>query len=215
MYKIKINHHYLIGDDFFMKKILCLIVIIFIVTSVKASNFVIPEDAIRVRVIANSNSEYDQEIKLKIKEMLEIKMYNLLKDIKGVESARNIINNNLNNIENEVKNILEKENYTLGYNISFGDNYFPEKKYNGVTYEEGYYESLVVTLGKGEGDNWWCVLFPPLCLLEAEESEEVEYKFFILSFPKHIYKHLLQILRKLRLYLLMLFQFVQLIQLEI
>jgi len=179
MYKIKINHHYLIGDDFFMKKILCLIVIVFIVTSVKASNFVIPEDAIRIRVVANSNSEYDQEIKLKIKEMLEIKMYNLLKNIKGVESARNIINNNLNNIENEVKNILENENYTLGYNISFGDNYFPEKKYNGVTYKEGYYESLVVTLGKGEGDNWWCVLFPPLCLLEAEESEEVEYKFFI------------------------------------
>jgi len=162
-----------------MKKILCLIVIVFIVTSVKASNFVIPEDAIRIRVVANSNSEYDQEIKLKIKEMLEIKMYNLLKNIKGVESARNIINNNLNNIENEVKNILENENYTLGYNISFGDNYFPEKKYNGVTYKEGYYESLVVTLGKGEGDNWWCVLFPPLCLLEAEESEEVEYKFFI------------------------------------
>ena len=162
-----------------MKKILCLIVIVFIVTSVKASNFVIPEDAIRVRVIANSNSEYDQEIKLKIKEMLEIKMYNLLKDIKGVESARNIINNNLNNIETEVKNVLENENYTLGYDISFGDNYFPEKKYNGVTYKEGYYESLVVTLGKGEGDNWWCVLFPPLCLLEAEESEEVEYKFFI------------------------------------
>lgn len=162
-----------------MKKILCVIIIVFIVTGVKASSFVIPEDAIRIRVVANSNSEYDQEIKLKIKEMLEIKMYNLLKDIKGVESARNIINSNLNNIESEIKNILENENYTLGYNISFGDNYFPEKKYNGVTYEEGYYESLVVTLGKGEGDNWWCVLFPPLCLLEAEESEEVEYKFFI------------------------------------
>lgn len=162
-----------------MKKILCVIIIVLIVTGVKASNFVIPEDAIRIRVVANSNSEYDQEIKLKIKEMLEIKMYNLLKNIKGVESARNIINSNLNNIESEIKNILENENYTLGYNISFGDNYFPEKKYNGVTYEEGYYESLVVTLGKGEGDNWWCVLFPPLCLLEAEESEEVEYKFFI------------------------------------
>lgn len=162
-----------------MKKILCVIIIVFIVTGVKASNFVIPEDAIRIRVVANSNSEYDQEIKLKIKEMLEIKMYNLLKDIKGVESARNIINSNLNNIESEIKNILENENYTLGYNISFGDNYFPEKEYNGVTYEEGYYESLVVTLGEGNGDNWWCVLFPPLCLLEAEESEEVEYKFFI------------------------------------
>lgn len=162
-----------------MKKILCVIIIVLIVTGVKASNFVIPEDAIRIRVVANSNSEYDQEIKLKIKEMLEIKMYNLLKNIKGVESARNIINSNLNNIESEIKNILENENYTLGYNISFGDNYFPEKEYNGVIYEEGYYESLVVTLGEGNGDNWWCVLFPPLCLLEAEESEEVEYKFFI------------------------------------
>jgi len=53
------------------------------------------------------------------------------------------------------------------------------KEFNGITYEEGMYESLLVTLGEGKGDNWWCVLFPPLCLLEAEESDEVEYKFFI------------------------------------
>ena len=66
-----------------------------------------------------------------------------------------------------------------GYQVSFGRNYFPEKTYKGIVYDAGYYESLVVTLGKGEGDNWWCVLFPPLCLLEADESEEeVEYKFF-------------------------------------
>lgn len=163
-----------------MKKIIIMFVIFFILfASVKADNYIIPNEAIRIRVIANSNSDYDQNIKLKVKEMLEIKMYNLLKDIKGVESARNIINNSLLNIENEVKNILGNENYTLGYNISFGDNFFPKKEYKGVTYNEGYYESLVVTLGNGEGDNWWCILFPPLCLMEAEESEEVEYKFFV------------------------------------
>src|SRR5574344_1585217 len=163
-----------------MKKAIIMLVIFFILfASVKADNYIIPNEAIRIRVIANSNSEYDQNIKLKIKEMLEIKMYNLLKDIKGVENARNIINNNLINIENDVRNILENENYTLGYNISFGDNYFPKKEYKGVTFNEGYYESLVVTLGSGEGDNWWCILFPPLCLMEAEESEEVEYKFFV------------------------------------
>lgn len=72
-----------------------------------------------------------------------------------------------------------EEKYNLDYKINFGENYFPEKEFNGVTYEEGYYESVLVTLGKGEGDNWWCVLFPPLCLLEAEESDEVEYKFFV------------------------------------
>lgn len=163
-----------------MKKAIIMLVIFFILFSnVKADNYIILDDALRIRVIANSNSEYDQNIKLKIKEMLEIKMYNLLKDIKGVENARNIINNNLINIENDVRNILENENYTLGYNISFGDNYFPKKEYKGVTFNEGYYESLVVTLGSGEGDNWWCILFPPLCLMEAEESEEVEYKFFV------------------------------------
>ena len=59
---------------------------------------------------------------------------------------------------------------------------FPEKEYKGVVYDEGYYESLLVTLGEGKGDNFWCVLFPPLCLMEAEETDdttEVEYKSFI------------------------------------
>ena len=65
--------------------------------------------------------------------------------------------------------------------IHYGLNYFPKKEYKGVIYEEGYYESLVVTLGNGNGDNWWCVLFPPLCLLEAQETntQDVEYKFFV------------------------------------
>ena len=58
---------------------------------------------------------------------------------------------------------------------------FPEETYKGITYEAGKYESLLVTLGEGKGDNWWCVLFPPLCLMEAEETntDEVEYKSFI------------------------------------
>ncbi len=58
-------------------------------------------------------------------------------------------------------------------------NHFPEKEYKGVIYEEGDYQSLVVTLGSGSGKNWWCVLFPPLCLLENNDMEEVEYRSFI------------------------------------
>lgn len=163
-----------------MKRIFILIIVGFIlINSVKADNYKIPKDAIRLRVIANSNTDYDQEIKMKVKDLLEIKMYNLLKDIKGVERARKLINNNITDIKNDIDYLLKKENYNLEYNINFGNNFFPSKEYKGVIYEEGYYESLVVTLGKGEGDNWWCVLFPPLCLLEAEENDEVEYKFFI------------------------------------
>lgn len=165
----------------FLKKIfiiLAIVLIIFLI-KVKASSDIIPDEAIRLRVIANSNTEYDQKIKLKVKDQIEIDLYNLLKNTKGIEEARNIINNNLTNISNEVKKVLEEENYNQDFDINFGYNYFPEKKYKGITYDEGYYESLVVTLGSGEGNNWWCVLFPPLCLLEAEESDEVEYKFFI------------------------------------
>jgi len=162
-----------------LRYIIISIILMLIIVNIKASSNIIPDNAIRLRVIANSNSEYDQNIKLKVKDQIQIDLYNLLKNTKGIEEARNIINNNLTNISNEVKKILEQENYNSPFTIDFGQNYFPEKKYKGITYDEGYYESLVVTLGSGEGDNWWCVLFPPLCLLEAEESDEVEYKFFI------------------------------------
>ena len=76
----------------------------------------------------------------------------------------------------------------MGININFGLNYFPKKVYKGVTYEQGDYESLVITIGSGQGDNWWCVLFPPLCLLEAEENTEVEYKFKVLELLDKIFK---------------------------
>lgn len=139
----------------------------------------LPDDAIRLRIIPNSNSTYDQSIKLKVKDLVEKEMYDLLKDTKGSIEARNRILLELPKIEGEVRDLLKKETYPLGYQVSFGKHYFPEKKYKGITYEAGMYESLLVTLGKGEGDNWWCVLFPPLCLIEAEESTEVEYKSFV------------------------------------
>ena len=145
----------------------------------QVSSLAIPSDALRIRVIANSNSEYDQEIKKIVKENIQYKMYELLKNTKGVDEARRIINNNLNNIDNDVKTTLQLLDYKLGYNINFGLNYFHSKEYKGITYDEGYYESLVITLGEGKGDNWWCVLFPPLCLLEAEESTEIEYTSFV------------------------------------
>ena len=139
----------------------------------------IPDDAIRIRVIPNSNAEYDQNMKLLVKEELQQDMYNLLKDVKGVQEARSVINNNLENINKQVDTIFTNNGYDMDYSINFGLNYFPEKEYKGVKYEEGYYESLLVTIGEGKGSNWWCVLFPPLCLIEAEESTEVEYTSFV------------------------------------
>lgn len=92
-----------------------------------------------------------------------------------------MIQSNLEYIEKDIKNLLNEENYKENFKISFGQNYFPKKEYKGIEYNEGYYESLVVKLGRGNGHNWWCILFPPLCLIEANESDtnNIEYKSII------------------------------------
>ena len=164
-----------------MKKIFILLLFIFgfyfVTSSVIAESIKIPNDAIRIRIVPNSNSVYDQNVKTNVKTNLEGTMYDLLKDASNSNEARVIIKNNLDLIKNDVYNVMKKENY--GYKVNFGYNYFPEKEYKGVRYEEGYYESLLVTLGKGEGDNWWCVLFPPLCLIEADEADDAHYKSLV------------------------------------
>ena len=168
-----------------MKKALITLFIIittYMIIGVKAEELVeIPEDSIRIRVIANSNSKYDQEKKQEIRKNIQLYMQNLLKDAKNTEEARTIINNNLKNLNKELDNYLTQINYDKDYTINFGLNYFPQKEYKGIKYKEGLYESLLITLGEGKGDNWWCVLFPPICLLEAEETEtnEIEYKSFV------------------------------------
>ncbi len=168
-----------------MKKTIILLFIIGVfyifISDALAKKLTIPDDAIRIRIIPNSNSAFDQDIKLKVKDKLEITMYDLLKDAKSSKEAEEIIKNNLELVDKDIKKILSEENYDKDYKINFGQNYFPEKTYKGVKYEEGYYESLLITLGKGEGDNWWCVLFPPLCLIEGEENTEVEYKSIVME----------------------------------
>lgn len=166
-----------------MNKAIIILLLVFafylLVGSVSANKITIPDKAIRLRVIPNSNTEGDQAIKKKVSQLLQNKMYYLLKNTKGIEEARNIIDSNMTDIDNSIADMLLDEEYYLGYKVNFGYNYFPAKEFNDVIYDEGYYESVLVTLGKGEGDNWWCVLFPPLCLLEASESDKVEYKIFI------------------------------------
>ena len=152
-----------------------IIVIYVIIGQAFSKNYVIPNEAIRVRVIANSNEEYDQRVKSSVKDIVSKELYTLLKNTNSIENARDIINSNISNLDKDIGNYLDVINYNLEYKLNFGYNYFPKKTYKGVEYKEGYYESLVVTLGEGEGDNWWCVLFPPVCMIEAEESTDVEY----------------------------------------
>jgi len=165
-----------------MKKILILIivfVIIFLLYSKSNDNFTIPNDAIRFRIIANSNDFNDQLIKERLRNNLEPIITDMLKDVNNIDEARLSIENNLNNISVAIEEFLKENNYDPKFNINYGNNYFPKKVYKGLLYKEGKYESLVITLGKGNGDNWWCLLFPPICYADFEDTKEVEYKLLI------------------------------------
>ncbi len=170
---------------FIIKKTIIIGTIILILVSLLnnvSEEVIIPKSAIRFRVIANSNSTFDQNIKLKVRDNLQKQMNSVLKESDSIETSRNILKNNTLLFEENVNNTLKNLNVKQKVDVNYGMNYFPEKVYKGVTYKKGNYESLVVKLGEGKGDNWWCVLFPPLCLLEAEEDEakeKVEYKFFV------------------------------------
>lgn len=159
-------------------KTIVLIVIALIILGLvknKQDNIIIPKEAIRIRVISNSNDNLDILEKTKVRKKVEKELYSLLKDVKNIDEARSIIQNNLDNL-----NIVIDETTNKDYTVNFGINHFPNKVYKGVMYEEGDYESVVITLGNGEGSNFWCVLFPPLCLLdENDTTEDVDYKFFV------------------------------------
>jgi len=162
-----------------MKRKIFLILLGLIIIGVYLQNeteLSIPNTSIRLRVIPNSNNSKDVNIKEQVKDYLETDVYNLLKDTDNIDSARTIINDNIPKIETSIDNIFKDNNYNIPYEVNFGYNYFPEKTYAGETYQEGYYESLVIYIGKAEGDNWWCVLFPNFCLLDTDE--DTEYKSY-------------------------------------
>ena len=167
-----------------MKKIiliLTLIIAVFIYKEIKNNEVIIPDTAIRLRVIPNSNSVLDENMKNKVKKYLENNTYNLIKDEDSKEVAREKIKNNIPKTKEDIEQIFNENNYNMNFSINYGLNYFPEKEYRGLKYEEGYYESVVISIGKAEGDNWWCVLFPNLCLVDLENTNDVEYKSWIVE----------------------------------
>ena len=158
-----------------MKRIIFLTMLILVtifVYNINEQNVFIPDSAIRLRVIPNSNNPEDVNIKEKVKSYLEENIYTLTKDTSNIETARVIIKNNIPEIEHNIDNIFKDNGYFKTYNVNYGYNYFPAKTYKGIDYDEGYYESLVIAIGEANGDNWWCVLFPNFCLIDTKEKPE-------------------------------------------
>lgn len=169
-----------------MKKILILLALISIIllyTNKTEEYVIVSNESIRFRIIPNSNTPEDLYMKEEVKEGISDIITSISKE--NINETRTNIVNNLPLLRNKVQNVFDENNYNQTFNINYGINYFPEKTYKGVKYQSGNYESMVVSIGNASGDNYWCVLFPPLCMMEAKESEKVEYKFFIKEIIDH------------------------------
>lgn len=161
-----------------MKKLVVVAAIIIAILSLnkQEEKIIIPKESIRFRVIANSDIAEDQKLKKEIVHNLSttIKETN---NLTNIDDTRTFIKSNLPELNNIVEKTLLEKNQNRAFHINYGKNYFPEKEYQDVVYKEGEYESLVVTLGDGKGQNFWCVLFPPLCMID--EDDNTEYKSLI------------------------------------
>ena len=138
--------------------------------------YISDNDSIRFRVIANSNSFKD----LMIKELIVKELSFYLSESSDLNSTRKNIMDNMNDIENKISEVFQKNNYDKVFNIMYGMNEFPKKEYNGIVYEEGLYESLVIEIGEAKGDNYWCFLYPSLCFID--EKNDAKYKSKIIEF---------------------------------
>lgn len=137
----------------------------------------IPEEAIRLRILANSDTETDQQIKYIIRDEVNRFLYPLVKDATHIDESRQLIAKHLDDIQEVVAITLQENGHADNFKVEFREDVaFPLKKYGPYLYPAGDYEALLITIGDGAGDNWWCVLFPTLCYLDlsAEEKEEME-----------------------------------------
>ena len=125
------------------------------------------DNLIRLHVIANSDSEEDQALKRDVRDAVLFYMKEQLKDSKDIEQTKYIINKNLDKIEEVSKNVILTQGKSYEVKTSLGVYPFPTKLYGDITLPAGQYEALRVVIGQGEGANWWCVLFPPLCFVDA------------------------------------------------
>ena len=173
-----------------MKKWLVLIVIIglFVVGALFLPSEKQEYDYLRLHIRANSNSQLDQEIKYEIKTMVVDVLTPSLCNIESKENAIKVIEECESMLEAKCDQMLKEKGYNYKTNIKISNEYFPTRTYSNTTLESGYYDAVIVELGEAEGDNWWCVMYPPLCFVNKIENEiQIKYKSKIVEIFEQIF----------------------------
>ncbi|SHI70460.1 stage II sporulation protein R [Clostridium intestinale] len=131
----------------------------------------ISEKLIRFHVIANSDEEADQQLKIKVKDNIINYIFPKLKDSKSIDESRDILRNNNKQILKIAEKTIKENGYNYSVNSTLDRENFPEKNYGNITLPQGEYEAYRVIIGSGQGKNWWCVMFPPLCFVDVTKGQ--------------------------------------------
>ncbi|GMA50901.1 hypothetical protein GCM10025857_22580 [Alicyclobacillus contaminans] len=133
----------------------------------------IPSDALRLRIIANSDSAQDQEVKREVRDAVVVQVGELVKGAKTAAEAKARVEAALPELRQTALEVTRRRGYDYPVTADVGKVPFPTKVYGNQVYPAGNYEALRITLGAGRGQNWWCVLFPPLCFVDIADGDAV------------------------------------------
>lgn len=167
------------------KMIIALSFLLFIYTSICAFSYAeyistdISNSVFRLHVLANSDSKEDQDLKYKVRDSLLTYMNSICNNCSNKEEAISLVEKNKDKFKQIALDTIHNEGYNYDVNINIGNFEFPTKTYGDISLPAGFYDALRVEIGKAQGQNWWCVMFPPLCFVDVssgivpDESKEV------------------------------------------
>lgn len=150
---------------FYMIPFVCFCLLLF----VPAQNYqkTVADAVLRLHIVANSNSFEDQQLKLKVRDQVVEDLDQKLALCKTRDQSRAVVEDELENIKRTAQKCVWENGYDYKVSVRMDETWFPVKTYGDLTFPRGFYEALVVELGRGGGRNWWCVLFPSLCFTDA------------------------------------------------
>lgn len=167
------------------KMIIALSFLLFIYTSICAFSYAeyistdISNSVFRLHVLANSDSKEDQDLKYKVRDSLLNYMNSICSNCSNKEEAINLVEQNQKIFKQIALDTIHNEGYNYDVNINIGNFEFPTKTYGDISLPTGFYDALRVEIGNAKGQNWWCVMFPPLCFVDVssgivpDESKEL------------------------------------------
>lgn len=159
----------------FLKKTIVIFVLMLSVSFLFVGCNTVSDEVVRIHIRANSNSEFDQSVKLKVRDVVVEYITPKLDSCNDCQEVKAVLNDNLKNIELVADSVLKENGCNYISSASIDNEYFPSRDYDGISFPADYYDAVIIRLGSGVGDNWWCVAYPPLCFV-SNSTDKIEYK---------------------------------------